>query len=77
MNLDPDLFFVVGTFFGVLAFPALLNAFTHGRRPGMAMLMFVISISMIAYAVSQKPSGSYTSKTIPGVFVRVFGGGPG
>ncbi|MFD0980510.1 hypothetical protein [Tropicimonas aquimaris] len=77
MNLDPDLFFVLGTFFGLLSFPALLNAFTHGRRPGMAVLMFVIAGAMIAFAVSQKPSGSYTAKTIPGVFVRVFGGGPG
>ena len=75
MNLDPDLIFVIGVIVGLLAFPALLNSYTHGRTPTLTLLLAVVAAGMIVYAMSQKPSGAYTAETIPKIFVKVLRGG--
>lgn len=74
MNTDPDVFFVIGVVIGLLAFPALLNSFTHGRAPLKTMLLAVVAAGMLTFAVSQKPVGTYTASSMPSVFAKVFAG---
>lgn len=75
MAFDPDAFFVFGVVTGLMAFPALLNSFTHGRAPVLTIVMGVASAAMIALAMSRMPEGTYTASKVPDVFARVFRGG--
>ncbi len=72
MAIDPDLLVVCGTLLCLLAFPALLQSFTHENSLRTPMVLLAVGISMLAYAVSRNPS-SYSIDQIPDVFVRVFG----
>ncbi|MDV7144674.1 hypothetical protein R3X27_18495 [Tropicimonas sp. TH_r6] len=73
MTLGADLIFVIGLVIGVLAFPALLSAFSEGRSPRAAAIMIMICAGLIATAVLQKPEGSYSIGKIPEVFTKVIG----
>lgn len=68
--MQADVFLVVGIVLGVLAIPALLNAFTESRFPRLALSITALGAGLVALAISQKPSG-YQLAEIPGVFVRV------
>ena len=73
VTLDADLVFVIGLVVGVLAFPALLSAFSEGRSPRVAAIMIMICAGLIAAAVLKKPEGSYSIGKIPEVFTKVVG----
>ncbi|SNS89405.1 hypothetical protein [Tropicimonas sediminicola] len=71
MILDSDLIFTIGILMGLLAFPSLLSAFSGGRSPRTAAVLFMICIGLITTAVIMKPSG-YSVADAPDVVVRVF-----
>ncbi len=72
MVLSPDFLFVLGLVFGVLALPSLISAFSEGRPPRLAALMFIFCGVLLVAAISQKPGG-YSFDEIPGVVLRVVG----
>lgn len=73
MTLDADLIFVIGMIVGILGVPALLGAFSEGRTPRAAAIMFMICAGLIAVAVMQRTPGTYSLGTAPEVFMRVVG----
>jgi len=68
--MDMDLFFIIGLVIGVLAIPSVLSALLEGRVPRVASIVLIAGGGMVAYAVSQTPTG-YAISDIPDVFVRV------
>lgn len=69
---DPDLIFVIGLIVGLLAFPALLSAFSESRPPRSAAIMIMIAAGLIVTAVIQKPTG-YSIDQAPTIFFEVVG----
>lgn len=72
MSFDPDLLFVIGLVMGLLAFPALLSAFSESRAPRSAAILIMISAGLIAIATMRKPGG-YSVADAPDVFFSVIG----
>jgi len=72
MPNDPDLIFVIGLVVGLLAFPALLSAFSEGRPPRTAAIMVMIAAGLVVTALIQKPSG-YSFGQTPQIFMDVIG----
>lgn len=70
--MDADLSFVLGSLFALFAVPAVVSAFSEGRPPRLAALMFVIGGGLMAFAIGNKPGG-YSFEEIPGVFASVIG----
>lgn len=70
--MDADLFFVFGIVIAAFAFPSIVNSFSEGRGPRVAVLLLVVGGGMIAFAVNEQP-GKFTFATIPDAFVRVVG----
>lgn len=68
--MDYDLFFAVGTVLLVLAFPAVVGAFAHGRPPRAAAILVMVGGTLAGLAVSERP-GVYTFEEAPAVFGRV------
>jgi len=72
VQMTADLLLVAGVVFGVLAFPAIVSAFTDGRTPRAAAIFVVLSAGLIGLAALYKP-GRLTLQDVPGAFVRVAG----
>lgn len=70
--MDTDLFLVIGIVAGLLAFPALIGAYSEARPPRAAAILFLIAGTLIVLALTQRPSG-YTLAEIPDAFSRVIG----
>ncbi|MFN3647356.1 MAG: hypothetical protein ACK4S2_12690 [Gemmobacter sp.] len=70
--MNSDLMLVVGLVVGVLALPALLNAWTEGRAPRAGAILVMIAIGLIFAAARTKPGG-YSVDEVPEVFFRVLG----
>ena len=70
--MNSDLMLVVGLVVGVLALPALLNAWTEGRAPRAGAILVMIAIGLIVAATQTKPGG-YSVDEVPQVFFRVLG----
>ncbi|MQQ10440.1 hypothetical protein GFB49_18395 [Epibacterium sp. SM1979] len=70
--MDPDLCLIVGLGLGVLSVPALLSAISDSRAPRSGGLTLLVAVSLIAFAVNQKPGG-YSIEQIPDVFFGVVG----
>jgi hypothetical protein len=70
--LDSDLYLVLGIVIAGFAIPSIVSAFSEGRAPRVAAIMVVIAGGLIAFAVSQKPSG-YKFSDVPASFVHVIG----
>lgn len=70
--MNSDLMLVVGLVVGVLALPALLNAWTEGRAPRAGAILVMIAIGLIFAATRTKPGG-YSVDEVPQVFFRVLG----
>ncbi len=68
--MNNDLILVMGVVIAVLAVPSVIGAFSAGRPPRTATILFMIGGSMIAWAVYKQPN-SYTAGTFPDVFVSV------
>jgi hypothetical protein len=71
IELDPDLFLVIGLVIGVLTVPAMLSAFSEGRTPRAAAIMLLIAGVLVVMALGRYPDG-YSIADIPNAFVRVF-----
>ena len=70
--MSGDYLLVGSVLMGLLAFPSLLSAFTHGRNPLMAVLWLTGSGTCLLFAFRYTPQG-YTFGEIPDVFIRVIG----
>lgn len=69
--MDADLIFVLGLIFALLAFPALVSAFSESRAPRSAAVLLVLSAGMIVYASYQNPGG-YSVEDAPDIFFGVI-----
>ncbi|KAJ54852.1 50S ribosomal protein L35 [Actibacterium mucosum KCTC 23349] len=69
--MSTDIYLVVGTICGVLAFPSLLGAYSEGRPPRAAAILILIAGGLIVLALYQSPQ-SISLEDIPNAFVRVF-----
>jgi len=67
--LDYDTILVIGIAISVLGVPSLIGAFSSGRAPRTALLLFTLGGGMIAWAASRQPGG-YSFETLP----QVIGG---
>jgi len=70
--MDSDVYLVSGVILLALSAPSFLNAFTHGRRPRMAIILATFGVGLIVFAANQR-IGGYTIHDVPPAFVRVFG----
>ncbi|QQA42527.1 hypothetical protein [Pelagovum pacificum] len=70
--MDTDLIFLIGLLVSGFAVPAVIGAFTDGRPPRTAAIMFMIGGGLLALAISESGAG-YDIAEIPDVFVRVVG----
>lgn len=73
IDVNTDTLLVVGILGVALAIPSVLSAFSEGRAPRLAAILFMFGGGCLALAVTQKPGG-YDFADIPGVFSRVIGG---
>ncbi len=62
---------VLGIILGALSIPTMLNAYSEGRAPRFALMVVLISGTLIVLAVKGNTSG-YTPSELPEVFARVF-----
>lgn len=69
--MDADLSFVLGIVFALLAFPALVSAFSESRPPRAALILIVISAGLIVYASQQNPGG-YSIDEAPDIIFGVI-----
>ncbi|MEE9428310.1 MAG: hypothetical protein V3V25_09215 [Paracoccaceae bacterium] len=69
--MNNDLILVFGVIIAVFAVPSVISAFSAGRAPRTATILFMVGGSMIAWAVYKQPN-SYTAGNFPDVFVSVF-----
>ncbi len=69
--MGSDFFLVGGIVLAALAVPALLSAYSEGRAPRSAALLFIAAGICIVYAVMTTPGG-YGVQDVPHAFARVF-----
>ncbi|GGE58922.1 hypothetical protein [Actibacterium pelagium] len=67
-----DYFLVGAVIMGLLSFPSLLGAFTHGRSFLMPILLLVGSGVSLVMTFRYKPEG-FGFEEIPDSFIRVIG----
>lgn len=70
-TMDADLFLMIGSIISLLAFPALVGAFSESRPPRAAAILIMIGGGLIVLAVTQHPGG-YAFQDVPDVFTRVI-----
>ena len=68
--MDSDLALVIGLVIGVLSIPAIVAAFSDGRRPRIATITLMAAGGLVVYAISTKPGG-YTINDLPRVIASV------
>ena len=71
MQLDPDLFFVIGLIIGGFSVPSIFSAISDGRAPRASALTILLAFGCVLYAINNKPGG-YALDEVPEVFVKVF-----
>lgn len=71
--MDADTLFVLGVLGILLAVPAVISAFTEGRAPRVAAVLFIAGGSCLAIAFAKKPGG-YSFAEVPSVFTSVISG---
>ena len=67
--MDPDFALVLGLFFGALALPNIVQSFSRGEAPKLAIVFILIAAVLIVFASTQKPGG-YSGADIPGIVVN-------
>ncbi|KIC14891.1 MULTISPECIES: hypothetical protein [unclassified Leisingera] len=70
--MDTDLALILGLVIAAFTVPSVMSSLSERRPPRASILTILIAISLIAYAVVQKPGG-YAIDEIPDVFFRVVG----
>ena len=68
-----DLLLVLGVAIGLLAIPATISAFSSGRTPRIALILFVIGGGLVAWVVTNSPN-TYSIETFPTLVIDVIGG---
>ncbi|MGR3490998.1 MAG: hypothetical protein ACU0DW_02985 [Shimia sp.] len=72
MDIDYDLFLVIGGILAVLCVPSALSAWVDERRPIATLVTVLIAGGMILYALTQNPEG-YAWADMPEVIAGVVG----
>ena len=70
--MDYDTALVVGLVVGIFSVPAAVSAIAEHRAPRIAAVALIVSGGLVAWAVTQNPSG-YAIGDIPNVVVKVIG----
>lgn len=70
--MDFDFLLVLGVFIGLLSVPSMIGAFSGGRPPRTALMLFVIGGGLVAYIVTVVPN-TYSVDGFPELAVRVIG----
>ncbi|WP_342078000.1 hypothetical protein [Yoonia sp. SS1-5] len=68
--MDYDLIFVIGVLLAVFSIPALVNAFSDGLLPRLALGMIAVGAGLIYLAIQSAP-GAYSVEAVPDIFVSV------
>ncbi len=71
--MNNDFLLVFGVLIAVLAIPSVISAFSAGRPPRTATILFMVGGAMIAWVIIQQPN-TYSVENFPDVFVRVVAG---
>jgi NAD(P)H-hydrate repair Nnr-like enzyme with NAD(P)H-hydrate dehydratase domain len=69
--MDSDLFLIVGIVVAVMAFPAVISAYSAARPPRAAAIAAVVGGALMVVATVNHPGG-YRAQDIPDVAVRVM-----
>jgi hypothetical protein len=69
--VDSDVFLIVGLVVAVMAFPAVISAFSAGKPPRAAAVAAVVGGALMLAAITTKPGG-YRVEEIPDVAARVL-----
>ncbi len=69
--MDAELLLVLGVAIGLLAFPALISAFSSGRPPRGAVVAAVVGGLLILMSTLIHPSG-FSAEDLPQIAARVF-----
>ncbi len=70
MEMDSHFLLILGLVIGFLAIPAIISAYSDGRRPVAAILVLLISAGLVVFASRMRPGG-YRLAEIPDVFYTV------
>ncbi|PHQ94507.1 MAG: hypothetical protein COB40_12045 [Marinosulfonomonas sp.] len=68
--MNNDIILVFGVIIGVLAIPSLISAFSAGRSPRAATVLFMVGGAMVSWVIIQQPN-TYSVENFPDVFVKV------
>jgi len=71
MLADPDILFASGCILVLVAFPALLSAFSQSRAPTTAATLSLLAAGMIVTAVIQRPD-AYSVSEAPSIVADVI-----
>lgn len=69
--MNADIMITLGLLFTVLALPAILSAFTHGRSVRLSMLLLLAGAVLIAVGMNQMPQG-FQMADIPDIVTRAI-----
>ncbi|MEL6609853.1 MAG: hypothetical protein AAFO58_02535 [Pseudomonadota bacterium] len=72
MQVDPDLWLLIGLVIAVLCVPSMMSTWAQLRTPRTSAVTALIAIAMIGVAVWQKPGG-YSWATLPDTLVETVG----
>lgn len=70
--MNSDFLLVLGVFIGALSIPSMISAFSEGRPPRAAIMLFVIGGGLVAYIVTKNPN-TYTLEAFPKLVTDVIG----
>ncbi|MEY8840645.1 hypothetical protein AB9K41_16615 [Cribrihabitans sp. XS_ASV171] len=68
--MDSHFLLILGLVIGLLSIPAIISAYSDGRRPIAAILVLLISAGLVTLAARMRPGG-YRLAEIPDVFYTV------
>lgn len=67
-----DELLVLGVFIGLLSVAAMISAFSGGRPPRVALILFVAGAGLVAWVTNTSPT-AYTLEGFPNMVLDVVG----
>ena len=68
--MDHEIIFLVGVYLMPLAFVSFVSAWTHSRRPTLALTLVIIGLLLITIVAYDRPDGLYALADIPVLTAR-------
>ncbi|MBN9886856.1 hypothetical protein [Salipiger abyssi] len=70
--MSPDHLLVLGLFLAVIAVPAMLSAYSDGRRPFVGAVVAVVAVAVLLHGNTKQPDG-YRLADVPDAVYGVIG----